>query len=961
MKKNKIGPTDTGRRSRIDMALSEQEDSDPVAAAVQAKKAREEARIKAAAAAAAKAFAGKSKTVFFDTQGASPAAPAAIRTSPASSSSEISSNPLASILGYDNDSASEDGSEPPSPRAATAASPRATDDAVVTSVEAGKATGEEDDPMLASFMSELESSGLLEREAAPSPDADAKADPQLATTSEPNLAAAIVDAVNDDTAAVPQQQDLSDLPEQAAAVLANADATPTEPAEQRVLGDLEGAPTWREVMDMASGKVYFWEQDTDEVAWEPPPGGKPRSKQDNAVTFAAHSFTADTLRSDAAPDAAPETAAAHLDANGDAEAQAVDNAHHRQQASTSQGSSDQTDRPSAGEEDEDGQLEEVASAQPSVSASMAGTVQVPDAHIGVSGQQTCDQLRQATHRLCRNVPRLVRLAVEAEIRMQDWQMFSSKQQRAVDQSLPHAALSWTDFQDHMQWRWQSIQAAVPGALSEAEKLQRRMEQDLEDGEMPPLPSEEALPPTSGMPDAQAAVRGDPALAQQAPASAVGTPPPGLNEPSHSTNAPPLPVEEPPSAAATTSASTAAAGQPAAAAGNAAAAGGAAAAVDDDTDMELDMEVDPETSPEASRPASAEAAGTGAAGTSGSLPNWAGFYMAHGYTYPYYGQATASTSQPPSTDPTAPPTSHAADFLSNRLAKDPSPPPQPAVQAPAAVKKKQYQAEPAPAPAPAVNSDGAAESDEGAPAADAVVSAWSAAEKQAQEAEARKRKRPKAPVGPGQLAAKKKKGTKGVSGLIDKWQAVRKDLEEQEAKAEEEQFPDAAAQERKRTEEAEKWRLQQLKAGAASEENANFQPLAVDWREKLKATRKGSKKGSSTSSSPDPASSAAQPQPADSSSDSAQAAELAMTADGKPNLELLSQGLPAGWRAMWDKNTGDIYYGNLKSRVRFCLTHSDQGSYSDVPVRSVAVARGMAEVASSLCSFVTFITVRLSCA
>jgi len=47
--------------------------------------------------------------------------------------------------------------------------------------------------------------------------------------------------------------------------------------------------------------------------------------------------------------------------------------------------------------------------------------------------------------------------------------------------------------------------------------------------------------------------------------------------------------------------------------------------------------------------------------------------------------------------------------------------------------------------------------------------------QAQEAEAKKRKRPKAPVGLGQLAAKKKKGTKGVSGLIDKWQAVRKDL------------------------------------------------------------------------------------------------------------------------------------------------------------------------------------------
>lgn len=48
------------------------------------------------------------------------------------------------------------------------------------------------------------------------------------------------------------------------------------------------------------------------------------------------------------------------------------------------------------------------------------------------------------------------------------------------------------------------------------------------------------------------------------------------------------------------------------------------------------------------------------------------------------------------------------------------------------------------------------------------------QEQAQEAEARKRKRPKAPVGLGQLPAKKKKGTKGISSMIDKWQAVRKE-------------------------------------------------------------------------------------------------------------------------------------------------------------------------------------------
>lgn len=46
--------------------------------------------------------------------------------------------------------------------------------------------------------------------------------------------------------------------------------------------------------------------------------------------------------------------------------------------------------------------------------------------------------------------------------------------------------------------------------------------------------------------------------------------------------------------------------------------------------------------------------------------------------------------------------------------------------------------------------------------------------QAQEADVKKRKRPKAPVGLGQLPAKKKKGTKGMSSMIDKWQAVRKE-------------------------------------------------------------------------------------------------------------------------------------------------------------------------------------------
>lgn len=43
-----------------------------------------------------------------------------------------------------------------------------------------------------------------------------------------------------------------------------------------MLGDLEGAPGWKEVMDMGSGQVYFWDSATNSVAWDPPDGSAPR-------------------------------------------------------------------------------------------------------------------------------------------------------------------------------------------------------------------------------------------------------------------------------------------------------------------------------------------------------------------------------------------------------------------------------------------------------------------------------------------------------------------------------------------------------------------------------------------------------------------------------------------------------------------------------------------------------------
>ena len=123
-------------------------------------------------------------------------------------------------------------------------------------------------------MSELESSGLLDKEPEqtsplspprvptqdPTPSTstlddahmpDGSASPSTGVgpdgheAAEANLAATIVNAVTDNQPEVPKQ---SGAPEQHRADAAGAAAAGSEAAEQRVLGDLEGAPTWREVL-----------------------------------------------------------------------------------------------------------------------------------------------------------------------------------------------------------------------------------------------------------------------------------------------------------------------------------------------------------------------------------------------------------------------------------------------------------------------------------------------------------------------------------------------------------------------------------------------------------------------------------------------------------------------------------------------------------------------------------------
>ena len=113
---------------------------------------------------------------------------------------------------------------------------------------------------LASFMEELESSGLLKEgandAAATGPGAEDPARPNGTVPGHPSTDAAPAQGEQNsaegaaDTAVA---EALGSAPEQAGQ--AETEGAQGEAAEQRVLGGLAGCPGWHEVMDMASGKV----------------------------------------------------------------------------------------------------------------------------------------------------------------------------------------------------------------------------------------------------------------------------------------------------------------------------------------------------------------------------------------------------------------------------------------------------------------------------------------------------------------------------------------------------------------------------------------------------------------------------------------------------------------------------------------------------------------------------------
>ncbi|MCD7456140.1 hypothetical protein HAX54_030715 [Datura stramonium] len=123
-----------------------------------------------------------------------------------------------------------------------------------------------------------------------------------------------------------------------------------------------------------------------------------------------------------------------------------------------------------------------------------------------------------------------------------------------------------------------------------------------------------------------------------------------------------------------------------------------------------------------------------------------------------------------------------------------------------------------------------------------------------------------------------KSNKKVSSLVDKWKAAKEELH-----AEEEEERESALEklEKKRQREIEEWRAQQIASGEAKD-NANFQPLGGDWRERVKRKRAEKMRE-------------AEKQPSEENE--------------QPNLDVISRGLPSGWQAYWDDSTKQVYYGN----------------------------------------------------
>ena len=243
---------------------------------------------------------------------------------------------------------------------------------------------------LATFMNDLESSGLLGSEdpGAQQPAASTAAGnaPASSAHSAPPAAAGASSAdVQQPAAGSSSTSDTAGGSAGASSAIVGNGVGSDEQAEQRVLGPLSGRPDWTEVMDMGSRRVYFWNLDTDAVEWEAPEGGTPRE--------------------------VPEEQLAAEDAAGNATAAAVTASPQPEAASATA-----TDLPALGPRPAQQSKADDNAGPATESGNLTALPELPSADLAQRTASVVERLRAAAGGLFAAAPKLVWLAIEAEIR-----------------------------------------------------------------------------------------------------------------------------------------------------------------------------------------------------------------------------------------------------------------------------------------------------------------------------------------------------------------------------------------------------------------------------------------------------------------------------------------------------------------------------------------------------------------
>lgn len=94
----------------------------------------------------------------------------------------------------------------------------------------------------------------------------------------------------------------------------------------------------------------------------------------------------------------------------------------------------------------------------------------------------------------------------------------------------------------------------------------------------------------------------------------------------------------------------------------------------------------------------------------------------------------------------------------------------------------------------------------------------------------------------------------------------------------------------------------------------LQPVVGDWRERLKqgkTQRQAQDVAAPVDAGPDQA---AGPGASSASGGGASGTVVSSAGHDVPDLDALSEGLPPGWRAMWDKTHRRLYFGNLATQA-----------------------------------------------